>query len=237
MVAVVPPRGIGLAVRLTKLRSLEITYKGGQCDPSEFLDTLSTPALTRFKVASIGPHGGPDCAAALAAFLSQSSALCELVIASRLWEFQSKRASDTLYELLKNTHKFKMFDIRWCRRETLSTDFLFLFGGSERFPCSTTPFLPVLTSLTLQDACGTEVDQVTLMNALRSRASQGLRDVTLLGQSSSWESELDGGGSSKPFEIGSTLNLQDENAIEQLRHLRDHIVNFRVPVDGRNDLW
>lgn len=61
--------------------------------------------------------------------------------------------------------------------------------------------------------------------------------VTLLGQSSlPWVYAFDDGHDSESAELGSTLGLQDENSIEELHHLRDHIVNFNVLVEGRSVL-
>ncbi|KZP23926.1 hypothetical protein FIBSPDRAFT_857680 [Athelia psychrophila] len=103
---------------------------------------------------------------------------------------------------------------------------------------STTAFLPALTSLTLQDTCGAEVDMAALINVLRCRASRGLRDVTLLGQRSfPWELYSDDHyGNNEPTMVGSTLGLQDEDVIVRLRQLRDQVVNLKVFVEGRNVL-
>lgn len=229
-------------VHLTQLHSLDIIYEGNRCDPSAFLNGLCTPALTIFKIAIVGPHAGPNCALALAAFLLQSLALCELTLSgghqAMLWRDQFKSRPNILLGLLKHTPKLRKLDLRWCDKETLNADFLDVFAGSEYMTPSTTAFLPALTSLTLQDTCGAEVDMAALINVLRCRASRGLRDVTLLGQRSfPWELYSDDHyGNNEPTMVGSTLGLQDEDVIVRLRQLRDQVVNLKVFVEGRNVL-
>lgn len=240
--------GTARSVHLTKLRSLDVTCEGSSTwhDPSILLNSLRTPALASFKiaVADLKHNKGQvvsllNCTPALAAFVSQCSALCELAITSRLRDDipQSEPTPNAFFGILQNTPHLRRLELGSCRRETLNTDFLNVFAGSDSVTPSTTAFLPVLTSLTLGDTDGPGIDIAALINALQSRGSRGLRDVTILRQRSyEWSRDIHDNRKAEYFTGRSTLGLQDEDVIGRLRQLRDQVVNLKVLVEGRNVL-
>lgn len=217
------------AAHLTHLHHLNIVYNS-TCDPSALLEGVHTPVLTSFEIGISDQYGlacGPNCAPALALFLSQCTALRTLALRSRLWHAvdASTMGSDTVLGVLQHTPHLRDLTLNWCDGGTLCADFITAFGAAP-----SNSFLPHLTSITLEDSSGPDVDMLALMDALRSRAERGLRDVVISRKlSSTWFP-------AQPTEdrLHSALRLADEAVVGGLRELLEWGLRVRVLVEGRS---
>ncbi|KZP23967.1 hypothetical protein FIBSPDRAFT_440917 [Athelia psychrophila] len=219
------------AVHLTQLRHLNIVYDP-TCNPSALLGRLYTPLVTSFEIGISDRYGlqcGPNCAPALARFLSQCTELRTLALRSRLWHADDAITigSDAVLRVLQLTPHLRELTLNWCDGDTLCSEFITAFAAAP--PAS---LLPHLTSITLEDSSGPDVDMSALTDALRSRASRGLRDVVISRKlSATWFP-----GQPTDGRLHSALRLTDETVVGELRRLRGLGLRVGVLVEGRSSI-
>ncbi|KZP23969.1 hypothetical protein FIBSPDRAFT_889198 [Athelia psychrophila] len=223
---VVVPRG----VHMPNLTHLRIDYHH-HSDPSALLEALFAPALASLEIAIIlGADHSVNCGLAFTSLVSQATSLRRLVIHFDPVFLFGISGSDLVIDLLKNTPKLNELHIHCCKSDTLGVNFIDAFTVPDENATSSTVFLPALTSISLIDYAASgkyAINMLAFIDALQSRASQGLRHVLL---------SQDRPNYYQPTQRFYSYREEDPALLKKLRQLRDQGLDIRFLVQGRDFL-